>query len=198
MKNWNLLFRRTHLYLGMLLLPWVAMYALSTVVFNHHEWFGLRRPADVIWQPLWEKDYAIAIPAGNDGLRDTVRRLLTENGVTGPFGVQRQGQRLAINVPNFRKPTRLTYDIAGQKLRAEQRKNSGVDVLIRLHERTSYGHGGVLNNLWAFFVDAFCVATLLWILTGLYLWWKLSATRVWGFAAITGGVGTLAVLLASL
>ena len=40
MKNWNLLFRRTHLYLGMLMLPWMAMYALSTVVFNHGEAFG--------------------------------------------------------------------------------------------------------------------------------------------------------------
>ncbi len=198
MKNWNLLFRRTHLYLGMLLLPWMAMYALSTVVFNHGDWFGTRRAGTAPWVPLWEKEYAADIPAGTDGLRDTVRRMLTDHGVTGPFGVQRQGQRLTINVPNFRHPTRLTYDIAGKKLRAERRNNSAIEVLMRLHERTGYGNGGTLNLIWAFIVDLFCVGTLAWIATGLYLWWKLSATRTWGFLALGGGFATILVLLATL
>lgn len=198
MKNWNLLFRRTHLYLGMLLLPWMAMYALSTVVFNHGEALGLRRAGTAPWLQLWEKDYAAEIPAGTEGLRDAVRRLLDDNGLSGAFGVQRQGQRLTINLPNFRQPTRVTYDIAGKKLRAEQRHNSGLEVLMRLHERTGYGNGGVLNNLWALIVDLFCLGTLAWIATGLYLWWKLSATRRWGFIAIGGGVATIAILLASL
>lgn len=114
MKNWNLLFRRTHLYLGMIMLPWMAMYALSTAVFNHGEAFGVRHASTAPWLLLWEKDYAIEIPAGTDGLRDTVRRLLTDNGLKGPFGVQRQGQRLTINVPNFRHPLRLSYDSAGK------------------------------------------------------------------------------------
>jgi len=198
MKNWNLLFRRTHLYLGMVMLPWMAMYALSAGVFNHGEAFGLRRASTAPWFILWEKDYAIEIPASTDGLRDTVRRLLTDNGLSGPFGVQRQGQRLTINVPNFRDPLRLSYDIAGKKLRAEQRNHSGMEILIRLHERTGYGNGGVLNNLWAVIVDVFCVSTLVWIATGLYLWWKLSATRGWGGLAIGGGIATLLTLLATL
>ncbi len=198
MKNWNLLFRRTHLYLGMIMLPWMAMYALSTVVFNHGEAFGLRRAGTAPWLPLWEKDYAIEIPAGTDGLRDTVRRLLEENGLHGHFGVQRQRQRLNINLPNFRHPMRLTYDIAGKKLRAEQRNNSAIEVLMRLHERTGYSQGGPLNNLWALIVDVFCVGTLVWIATGLYLWWKLSATRRWGWIAIGGGLATILTLLATL
>ncbi len=199
MKNMNLLFRRTHLYLGMLLLPWMAMYALSTVVFNHGDTFRPARPANQAWTTLWEKDYTIEIPAENDALRDTVRRMLTDNGISGAFGVQRQGgQRLTINAPNFRRPLRLTYDIAGKKLRAEQRANSAIEVLLRLHERTGYGAGGWLNNLWALIVDVFCIGMLTWIVTGVYLWWKLPMTRGWGFAAIAGGVATIAILLASL
>jgi hypothetical protein len=197
MKNWNLLFRRTHLYLGMIMLPWMAMYAVSTFLLNHGEHFR-PRPADLQWRLLWEKDCALEVPPGNDALRDTVQRLLTDNGVSGAFGVQRQGQRLSINVLNFFAPTRLTYDVAGKKLRAETRNHTWAEVLIRLHERTGYGRGGFLHDLWAVIVDVFCVGTLAWIATGLYLWWKLSATRRWGFVAIGGGVATITILLASL
>jgi hypothetical protein len=69
---------------------------------------------------------------------------------------------------------------------------------LRLHERTGYGQGGFLQYLWGFLVDAFCVATLVWILTGLYLWWKLAGTRRWGFVTLVGGAGTLALLLATI
>ena len=90
MKNWNLLFRRTHLYLGMMMLPWMAMYALSTGVFNHGEAFGVRRASTAPWLLLWEKDYAIEIPAGTDGLRDTVRRLLTDNSLSGDYQINKR------------------------------------------------------------------------------------------------------------
>lgn len=198
MTSANLVFRRTHLYLGMLLLPWLAIYALSTVVFNHREHFQPVRPASQPMLLLWEKDYALDVPAGNDALRDTARRILQDQGLGGAFGVQRQGPRLVINVQNFRAPTRLTYDPAAKKLRAEQRKSTAVDILIRLHERTGYGNGSFLNNLWAVIVDMFCVGTLAWVATGLYLWWKLPATRGWGFLAVGGGVTTLLVLLFTL
>ena len=46
MKNWNLFFRRTHLYMGMIMLPWMTMYAVSTVLFNHGAHFQGFRPAE--------------------------------------------------------------------------------------------------------------------------------------------------------
>ena len=198
MKNWNLLLRRTHLYLGMLLLPWLLMYALSTVLFNHGDTFRPYRPADPQWLPWWEKSYAIEVPAGTDGLRATAARILADHGLTGAFGVQRQGQRLNINVQNFRQPLRLSYDPAQRILRAEKKKTSWVEVFIRLHQRAGYGQPGWLNQLWAVMVDVYCVTTLVWIATGLFLWWKRPSVRGWGFVAIGGGVGTLAILLGSL
>lgn len=197
MKNWNLIFRRTHLYLGLLLIPWVLIYALSTFVFNHAESFRPYRAADPLWRPLWEKDYAIDAPAGDnpESLRATARRLLADQGIGGAFAVRRQGQRLNLNVPNFWYPKRLTYDFGTKKLRAEEKSFALIEVLIRLHERTGYGAGGFLNNLWALAVDVFCVTTLVWIATGLYLWWKLSATRRWGWIGIGSGVATILILL---
>jgi len=198
MQNWNILFRRTHLYLGMLLLPWMLMYALSTLLFNHDGYFRQFRVTDPQWLPLWEKDCTIEAPAGTEALRETARRLLEDNGLKGQFGVQRQGQRLTINLQNFRQPVRLTYDIAGKKLRAEKRKGSWAEVFIRLHQRVGYGHAGLLNNLWALAVDVFCVTTLVWIATGLYLWWKLPITRGWGWLTLGGGLLSIAILLGTL
>jgi hypothetical protein len=197
MKNWNLIFRRTHLYLGLALLPWMLVYAASTFTFNHREHFRGYRAADPQWTPLWEKDYALAAPpAANDpaALRATAQRVLDDHRLSGAFAVRRTGARLNINVQNFFHPLRLSYDFTTRKLRAEQKSFAWIEVLARLHERTGYGTGGPLNNLWALAVDVYCVTTLLWIATGIYLWWKLSATRRWGFVALGGGFATLLVL----
>jgi hypothetical protein len=193
-KNWNLIFRRTHLYLGLLLIPWMLVYALSTLAFNHHDFFGPRKPPDQQWHPVWEKDYAVELPSGDPGLRDLARRILDENGLKGTFAVNRQGQRLNIALPSFLHPTRLIYDSSAKKLRAEAREHSTADLLGRLHTRTGYGRGTWLNDLWALMVDTFCVTTLVWIATGLYLWWKLPMVRGAGCVAIAGGVVTIAVL----
>ena len=198
MPNWNLVFRRTHLYLGLLLIPWLLIYALSTVLFNHRDIFRPHHGGDQQWTPLWEKDYAIAPPAGTEALRATAQRILDDHRIKGAFGVRRQGERLNLNVQNFWWPKRLTYDFNTKKLRAEERTFAATELLARLHTRTGYGQGGWLDNLWAFIVDAFCVTTLVWIATGLYLWWKLPATRSWGYAAIGGGALTIAILLGTM
>lgn len=197
MNNLNLLLRRTHLYLGMLLLPWTLMYALSTAVFNHRA-AGHGPQAAEGWTLVWERDHTLDLPAGNDGLRETARRVLAAHDLQGPFGVQRQGPRLTINVQNFLAPLRVTYDAERKKLRVEKRTSSWTEVLVRLHNRAGYGQAGFLPALWGFLIDLFCLGTLAWIGTGLFLWWNLPATRTWGWAALGGGVATLAVLLGTL
>ncbi len=41
--------RRTHLYAGLFLAPWVAMYGFSGLIFNHGNWFapgGANKPIE--------------------------------------------------------------------------------------------------------------------------------------------------------
>ncbi len=195
MTNWNLLSRRSHLYLGMLLLPWLVMYGVSTVLFNHRAPEQGHRAGDDQWALQWEKDHKLAVPAQGDQLREVGRQLMAQHGLQGPFGVQRQGQRLVVNVQNFRAPVRLTYDGEKQKLRAEVRKFSWGEMLGRLHVRVGYGQAGALPTIWALVVDLFCVTTLIWIGTGLYLWWKLPALRRWGCVTLAAGLITIVGLL---
>jgi hypothetical protein len=195
MTNWHLLYRRTHLYLGLLLIPWLLVYALSTAVFNHRGYFRHGHSAAPPWLPLWEKQYTLNVAAGDAGLQEAARRILADHGLQGAFGIQRQGQRLTLNVQDFWHPLRLTCDLDRQQLRAEQRKFAWSELLARLHHRAGYGQPGLLNNLWPLIVDLFCGSVLLWIGTGLYLWWKLSATRRWGFITIGGGLASFLLLL---
>lgn len=195
--NWNLLFRRAHLYLGIILLPWMIVYAVSTLYFNHGMLHG-HGGASGEWRTLWQKDYRIEIPNGNDALQATARRVLDENGLGGPFGVQKQGARLVIALPRFIRPARLSYDPASHTLKAEQKvETSTGEILARLHTRTGYSRGGALSVVWAVMVDLFCVATFVWVASGLYLWWKLAFARFWGWVAIAGGFIALAGLLVS-
>ena len=67
-----------------------------------------------------------------------------------------------------------------------------------MHFRTGYGRAGFLSNIWAIAVDLFSLTLLVWVGTGLYLWWKLSSTRRWGWAAIGAGAASFLILLLTL
>jgi hypothetical protein len=195
MKSWNLIIRRTHLYLGMFLMPWLLVYGLSTLTLNHREWFAQYLPAEPQFLPLWEKPQPLIVPLQDGNLREVVRALLDAHSLQGPFFAQQQGRRININVQNFIEPIKVTYDLDRQLLRAEKKKFSLVEVLVRLHFRVGYNGGGTLATIWPMFVDLFCATMLIWIITGLILWWKVRDSRRWGWVTISAGFLAIAVLL---
>lgn len=198
MKSTNLILRRTHLYLGMLLIPWLLIFGLSTLMFNHGDYFRPLRPADSQFVPLWEKDYTLPHPLTDTNLREVVAQLLADNGLRGAFGAQQRDNALNITLQNFLQPTRLTYNLNTKKLRAEKKKFAWVEVLQRLHFRAGYNGSSLLANVWPVIVDVFCVTMLIWILTGLYLWWKIRDSRRLGWLTIAAGMLMFVLLLATL
>ena len=64
------LVRRTHLYAGLFLAPWVAMYGFSGLIFNHGDWFAaggggaaskpIEWTADATALPRWPEPEALA------------------------------------------------------------------------------------------------------------------------------------------
>jgi hypothetical protein len=199
MKNTNLIFRRTHLYLGMLLIPWMFVYAFSTFMLNHGTYFRQFRPGPDGWIQLWEKNYQTELPATQPELREWAANVLKEHDLYGgPFGVQGNTQRVLINAPRFIKPLRITYRPGDEWLIAEQRETSWVETFLRLHFRAGYGQVGLLQKVWGFIVDLVCISFLVWIVTGLYLWWKIPQTRAWGWLAIGAGVLSFVGVMISL
>lgn len=196
MKSMNLIFRRTHLYLGMFLVPWIFIYAFSTFMLNHGPTFRELRPPPDAWTQLLEKDYQASIPDSQEALRSWAQELLKDEGIsTAQWGVNRNPQRVLITSQRFLKPVRVTYRFSDQMLIAEQREGSFFEAMLRLHFRHGYGQGDPMQWIWGFIVDIVCIAFLIWIITGLYLWWKISHTRNWGWVAIGAGTITFFGLL---
>jgi hypothetical protein len=178
--------RRTHLYLGLVLIPWVMMYGISSFIISHHAWF--RSDKEPPWETLFEREYQHPV-ADQADVRAVAREILKENNLEGAFNAQRPNPgELRITRNTFFDLTRLTYSIMDQKLRAERQHVRWDQVILRMHFRGGYNQPLFLNKLWALMVDLSCVGILLWITSGLIMWWRLSRTRVWGAIALAGGL----------
>ena len=195
MNNTNLVFRRVHLYLGMLLIPWVIMYALSTLTFNQRDWFRGQLNQPDLWKQLWKKEFKAEVPKQQPKLKEWARSVLDENGIKGGFNVRQNPQSVLINLIQFRNPIRVTYQKNEGQLLAEQKRTTLAEMMVRMHVRHGYGRDGVLYDSWAFVVDLVCFAIIAWIATGLYMWWKIPSTRKAGWMAILSGLATFLLLV---
>jgi hypothetical protein len=188
--------RRLHLYLGLSLLPWFLMYGASSLVFSHSKFFGRfyddGRP---LWTLRFDRPYTIDVPATGD-LRPFGARILRDAGLDGSFGTYREGpDKLNVYLYTFRKSTRLVYYTSQHRLTAEDRRFRWDQLLTGMHARGGFAQEGVLVKLWSVGVDLASVGILLWIASGLYMWWKFPTVRHWGWVAIASGATLFALLL---
>jgi hypothetical protein len=68
-------------------------------------------------------------------------------------------------------------------------------LLSGLHQRGGFGHGSFMNDLWGVVVDIVSVGFILWVVSGLYMWWHLKQARKWGFVALGSGCAVFALFL---
>ncbi len=192
--------RRTHLYLALFLLPWVVVYGVSSVVFNHNEavqgWFGDKGPR---WTLLDERPYERAVPENPERYRAFGREVLEDVGLSGAFGVSRQGEgRINIYRRDFGSNERISYFIGEKRLVVERREMQPHHRLVEIHARGGYHQDGLGDDLWAVVVDLVSFSFVLWVVSGLIMWWRIPRLRWWGAAALAGGVvsfGAFLVLL---
>ena len=189
--------RRTHLYLGLGLLPWFLMYALSSIPFAHNQFFERRDAARGL--PLWtlRATHTVELPVSDDpeALRGLGAALLARAGVPAEtFGVYRQSPaQVNVYAYSFRHSTQLKYFIDEKRLTVEDRRFRWDHFLTGMHGRGGFEQEGVLVRSWSVIVDLVCGAIVLWIASGLYMWWGLPASRVWGWIAIAAGTVTFVV-----
>lgn len=188
--------RRTHLYLGLALSPWFLLYAISSVPFSHNDYFNELDKAKGLpnWTPRFEKSYDIEIPA-QGSLRAVGERILREHGIEGAFGTYRQGSnQVNVYVHTFWKSTQLKYFITEKKLVAEDKRFRWDHFLTGMHAKGGFEQGG-LHDAWGVVVDLVCLGMVLWVVTGLWMWWKLPSTRAWGWAALLAGAASFGAFL---
>jgi hypothetical protein len=194
------LLRRSHMYLALFLTPWMLMYALSTMAMNHRHFL---RGGDAPGPPPFEKERETVLDgaiAGAASPREVGAQALAALGLEGRFSVRREadGARFVILRQDPVRPRRVTYTPAGGHVLIEGEVFRTPAFLERMHRRRGFEAGLWLENLWAASVDLVIVAMVFWALSGLWMWWGLRPTRVWGTAAMLGGAGLFAFFLATM
>ena len=183
--------RRVHLYLGLALLPWFFMYGISSVPFAHNAFFERLDAAKTL--PLWtlrlERAMDVPVPEDPDGLRQLGKTLLDAAGVHGmSYGVYRQSPtQINVYAYSFRQSTQLKYFTDRKVLTAEDRRFRFDQFLTGMHARGGFEQEGLLPTSWSILVDVVQVAILVWIASGVWMWWDLRGHRRWGVAAIVSG-----------
>jgi hypothetical protein len=186
------LIRRIHMYFALALAPWVLMYAVSTFVMNHREWFNDGPPP---FEKVEERALSADVTALNS--KQAAEVLLAELGMEGAHNVppqQPEGKVVFVR-QLVSAPVRVTYDRASRSAVIERQQANAGTVLERLHRRRGWQFPQFKDDAWAFSVDAFVVAMLFWVLSGLWLWWELKVTRSLGALAILGGIAAFGFFL---
>ena len=197
--NFNHINRRTHLYLGLALIPWVLIYGLSSLLINHGPFFNkISGKGSPEWTIRLEQDYTRHIPE-NDDLRKVAGEILDEFGLRKSFFASRPTpSRLNIHVKDFRSLKRLVYFIDEQRLVIEERPMQWNTFLIGMHLRGGYGQDLFLDDLWAVILDLVCLSFLVWVISGIIMWWKIRRLRFWGMVALIGGFASFGWFLLAL
>ncbi len=189
--------RRTHMYLGLFLGPWMVMYAVSTLAMTHREWvqsfYPTKAPAFVTEREL---DYSRTFPPGTT--REEMGRLLLQDlGLDGAHSVSggQGGAPLVVHRQHAWGERRITFDAGPGKLLLQRQEFRGQTFLERLHRRRGYDRPYTIDDLWGLSVDVAVVAMVLWCLSSILIWWELGPARRWGTIALASGVGLFALFL---
>ncbi len=193
MPSFDRINRRTHLYTGLFLLPWLLMYGLSSFLVIHQSWF--RSDQAPAWEPLFEKEYRRPV-SDKDDLRTIAQAILKDCHLEGAFWVNKPNpDTLHIDRFSVWGSTRLTYSPKEERLKAERQRVRLPQAVIRMHFRGGYLQPTIWDKLWGLVVDVTCLGILIWVGSGLYMWWRLARLRLWGAAAIVGGLCSFLLLI---
>ncbi len=192
--RWDRLMRVSHLYTGLFLTPWMALYAISALCLNHTD--SLRDPPQ--WKITSEANFKVgkAFPHASDEQADTILKHL---GLEGPRRITQDdpGQMMIYRMcaaGNYR----VTWQRKAAHLTVERQSPFSVHTFVNaLHFQHRYDQPYLACQVWAVIVDATATSTVIWVISGVYLWAR-RPRRGWGGLCLLGGTALfvfLAVLL---
>ena len=187
------------MYLALFLFPWMLMYAVSTMVMNHRTFFVARYGGG---PPAYEKEREFVFDGGfqpDVDLKTISHQILSAAGLDGAHGVTRRSDgTIVITRNDLTTPRRLTYVASSGRVLIESMPPRADAMLERFHRRRGYATGYALDTVWAVSVDLVIAAMIVWVLSGLWMWWEMKATRALGATAAMAGAGLFAFYLLTL
>jgi len=169
------------------------------VVFSHNRYFDERDRARNLpqWTRISERPYDAPVP--DVDLRPLGARIMQDAGLRKAFGVYRPNpEQINVYVFDFRNQTHLIYYPSRKLLAVEEKRFRFEHFLTGLHARGGFEQDGWLQDSWGVIVDIVCVGFLVWVASGLIMWWQLKGHRTWGYVALGSGVAAFALFLTRL
>ncbi len=187
--TFDLFNRRIHLYLGLFLMVFFLKYAVSGFLFSHNLGLNEYYKDKPQWTKRFERTCKRPVPDNGD-LRPVAAQILKDAGIkNSSFGVYRPGkQRLNINLHSFFSTTRVVYFIYRNLLLVEDKNFRWDHFINKFHWIGEYQQDSFICDAWAFMLDLLFISVIIWVLSGIYMWWKIRKTRLWGCVALGGGV----------
>lgn len=188
------------MYLALFLTPWLVIYAGSGLVLNHFQVVrGVYGDRLTRFDLVEERDYDVAFSADADA-RTIGARILDDLELAGSFNVQGTAgdARLVINRNGALAVHRITFFRDQHRLRIERLQLAAPAFFNRAHFRHGYEQPFFTSVTWAVMVDLVIVAMLFWVLSGIWMWWEIKPSRVWGAFFALAGLGVFALLVATI
>ncbi len=163
--NWRI-FLHIHIYLGLFSLPYLLIFALSSLNFNHH--FISEKPLSE-WRE-WKAQVDIA---ASDDLLQVADQLMDALSIFGwfiPYESYRDAEKTFIVIVQPGKIYHITLQPDGSAL-VKERLQSGAHILKSLHGLgENIPHAPWIVNTWKYYQSLTVYAVLFWIVTGVYFW----------------------------
>ena len=176
--------RNTHLIMGLLALPMILVYALSSVQMAHRI-----RGA----QKVTVENVALS-PALTP--RAAARQLMDRRGFSGDVGEARTtAGGIAFEIARTGTRYAVTYDPTAGSARVRITDTGVWGELNRLHHLHGFNHGNAAMNAWAWVLALVSIVLLSIGATGLYMWFKLYKERLIGSILLSANLIVSIVLL---
>lgn len=189
--RWN---ARAHYYLGLYLLCFIWLFALTGLLLNHGHWgmaeFQRSRTTS-------KSEHRVTVPRTGKPL-DDARELMRQLGVVGEIqwvGTPAQSNRFDFRVTRPGLNTEVRTDLATGTATLEATKTNGLMIARVLHVFTGVRlndarneRDWLLTTLWAFSMDAVAAGLLVLIASGLWMWLRTGTRRAGGLVALGAGL----------
>jgi len=183
--------RKLHLYIAFSVLGFVFMYFVSGFILIHENWFLQSRPKTTSQQ------YAVRIPdtTSNDKIAAYLEKKFNIHAKRQRTGKHNDG---SLYFEYIKPGGTYAVTVSPDKLQASLKiiKFTAPGIMVGFHRIHEYG-GGWLYDIYVLMMDLASIATILFGLTGLYLWYKLMwKKKRWGIIILSLSIGYTITVIA--
>ena len=197
MKKYYSTVRALHLYTGLLISPFVLIFAVSVLVFNHAPYINKIRPVKNLPPETVKLD---SIPFRSTDML-TARAILKKLEIKGEIDyINKKDSTMFFPVRTPEMLNRISVNTHSGLVsitRAEQgvlRSTTYLHSMPGPHNVAIRGNSGFIK-VWRYFVDTIVYSLLFLTISGVFLWYFLQSERKLGLLSVAIGVVVLIGLL---